>query len=213
VRACSGRGALPAGGAPEAVGRVHREQGGARQAADGGIGQGALRSGWLPPALPQSCTHAWQQSCRSVVAVDSLHAHVRKLYKTPGCCTSVADNEAESARRREAATYLEALPRAQKAPPAAALEQPAERPRPSAAPAAKPAGVAQPVEAGRPGKRRGPLPLWLVELVVIAAVPGLLYALLRWEAQARGPPRGPRPQPGLVTLPYSTGHGSHHWSP
>ena len=39
------------------------------------------------------------------------------------------------------------------------------------------------VEAVKPGKRRGPLPLWLVELVVIAAVPGLLYALLRWETQ------------------------------
>lgn len=163
----------------------------------------------LSPALMLGSSPAAQLCC----GADSLHAHVCKVHNTPGCCTSFADFKAVSARRHEAATYLEALPRAQKAPPAAALEQPAERPRPSAAPAAKPAGVAQPVEAGRPGKRRGPLPLWLVELVVIAAVPGLLYALLRWEAQARGPPRGPRPQPGLVTLPYSTGHGSHHWSP
>ncbi len=96
------------------------------------------------------------------------------------------------------------MPSAQKAP-AAALEQPAERPRPAAPPAAKPAGVAQPAEAGRPGKRRGPLPLWLVELVVIAAVPGLLYALLRWEAQARRPPARAL---GLVTLPYSAGLGA-----
>ena len=44
-------------------------------------------------------------------------------------------------------------------------------------------------EAVKPGKRRGPLPLWLVELVVIAAVPGLLYALLRYEAQV--PPLTP----------------------
>ena len=51
--------------------------------------------------------------------------------------------------------------------PAAALNEPARKA----------------AEAVKPGKRRGPLPLWLVELVVIAAVPGLLYALLRWEAQ------------------------------
>ena len=55
------------------------------------------------------------------------------------------------------------------AAPAAAVKEPARKA----------------AEAVKPGKRRGPLPLWLVELVVIAAVPGLLYALLRWEAQVR----------------------------
>ena len=57
------------------------------------------------------------------------------------------------------------------AAPAAAVKEPARKA----------------AEAVKPGKRRGPLPLWLVELVVIAAVPGLLYALLRWEAQVPPP--------------------------
>ena len=63
--------------------------------------------------------------------------------------------------------------------PGAALKQPA----PQAPAPAKPTQAVT-----KPGKRRGPLPLWLVEMVVIAAVPGLLYALLRWETQVRGQP-------------------------
>ena len=35
-------------------------------------------------------------------------------------------------------------------------------------------------EVARPGKRKGPLPLWLAEIFVIAGISGLLYAIIRW---------------------------------
>lgn len=35
-------------------------------------------------------------------------------------------------------------------------------------------------EVARPGKRKGPLPLWLAEIFVIAGISGLLYAVIRW---------------------------------
>ena len=35
-------------------------------------------------------------------------------------------------------------------------------------------------EAAKPGKRKGPLPLWLAEIFVIAGLSGLLYALVKW---------------------------------
>ncbi len=46
--------------------------------------------------------------------------------------------------------------------------------------------VKQPVKAAavvsKPGKRKGPLPLWLAELLVIFGTVGTLYAVIRWCA-------------------------------
>lgn len=36
--------------------------------------------------------------------------------------------------------------------------------------------------ASKPGKRKGPLPLWLAELLVIFGIVGILYAVARWCA-------------------------------
>ena len=35
-------------------------------------------------------------------------------------------------------------------------------------------------EAAKPGKRKGPLPLWLAEIFVILGISGILYAITRW---------------------------------
>lgn len=39
--------------------------------------------------------------------------------------------------------------------------------------------------AAKAGKRKGPLPLWLAELLVIFGLGGILYAVIRWWASQR----------------------------
>lgn len=45
---------------------------------------------------------------------------------------------------------------------------------------AKEAVKAASQQVAKPGKRRGPLPLWLAEILVILGISGLLYAVIRW---------------------------------
>ncbi|EIE22643.1 hypothetical protein COCSUDRAFT_63785 [Coccomyxa subellipsoidea C-169] len=78
------------------------------------------------------------------------------------------------------------------APKAEAKKTPAPqtviKPLPSRSePAEKEAPAKKPVKAAavvsKPGKRQGPLPLWLAELLVIFGLAGILYSVVRWSEQ------------------------------